>query len=518
MTFTRSSRAGWNADRGKMITYLIIYGVATVLSLIATVLSIRLAPRIGAMDLPGMRKIHTVPTPRIGGLAILFSVITSVLFAMVINRVIRESFFRDFVQIGGLLCAAMFVLGVGLVDDIRGIRVRKKLVAEFAAAAALCAIGVRIESLAVPGLFQIDFGWTSWPITIFWIVGITNAINLIDGLDGLAAGISAITCAVVAVIALQAHHTTVAILMLTVLGGLTGFLFFNFNPAKVFLGDCGSLFLGFLLAGASVLSSTKTATAVGLALPVLAMGIPVFDVLFSIVRRTLERRSLFAPDCRHIHHRLMEMGLRQKHIVLVLYGVTAVSAALGTFMMVTRDVGTLAVFLCVLLLLGLFLRIVGVFRFKGIPEAVRHMVKLSNERNKVKGIFEEAQLQLREVRSARSWWRVIAETAERMGAVRLSIIHCDDGARQTLFSNPGSFQSDAAEAIHLTIPLPGRLVGSGLRAEIDVCTDGGLESLGKRLSLFGRLIDESIESLDRLEHGSQPWLPEDAQMLNIHAA
>ncbi|MCD4699646.1 MAG: undecaprenyl/decaprenyl-phosphate alpha-N-acetylglucosaminyl 1-phosphate transferase, partial [Phycisphaerae bacterium] len=427
VVFIRLLGPGRNEDWGWMITYLITYGVATILSLIATVLSIRLARRIGAMDLPGLRKAHTVATPRIGGLAILFSVIAAVLSAMVIDRVIRESFFRDFVQIGGLICVAMFVLGVGLVDDIRGLRARKKLMAELAAAGALCALGVRIESLTVPGLFQIEFGWMSWPITIFWIVGITNAINLIDGLDGLAAGISAITCAAIAVFALQSQNTAVAVLMLAVLGGLTGFLFFNFNPAKVFLGDCGSLFLGFLLAGTSVLSSTKTATAVGLALPMLAMGIPVFDILFSVVRRTIERRSLFAPDCQHIHHRLMEMGLRQKHVVLVLYGVTAVSAALGTFMMVTHDVGTLAVFLCVLLLLGLFLCMVGVLRFKGIPEAVRHMVKRLHERKKVKDIFEEAQLRLREVRSVSSWWRVIYETAERMGAVRLSIIHYDDG-------------------------------------------------------------------------------------------
>ncbi|MCK4574421.1 MAG: hypothetical protein KAU36_08610, partial [candidate division Zixibacteria bacterium] len=215
----------------------------------------------------------------------------------------------------------------------------------------------------------------------------------------------------------------------------------------------------------------------------------------------------------------MEMGLRQKHIVLVLYGVTAISAALGTFMMVTHDVGTLAVFLCVLLLLGLFLRMVGVLRFKGIIGAVRHMVKLSNERKKVKEIFEEAQLQLREVRSTGSWWQVIARTAVRMGAVRLSITHCDSsGEGRTLFSHISSSRSGAAETIHLTIPFPERLVGLGLRAEIDVCTDDRKESLGKRLSLFGLLIDESIGSLARLENGSQAWLLEDAQTLNIRAA
>jgi len=422
------------------------------------------------------------------------------LLAAVLDGAIGQEVRKDIVPILGLLCAATFVLAVGLVDDILGLRARTKFIAQVAAAAALCALGVRIESLGAENLFRIEFGWLSWPLTILWIVGITNSVNLIDGLDGLAAGISAITCAVVAAFALQTQQVVMVVTMLAVLGGLTGFLFFNFSPAKVFLGDCGSLFVGFMLAGASVLCSTKTATTVGLALPLLAMGIPIFDTLFSMVRRALERRSLFAPDRRHIHHRLMNMGLRQRHIVLVLYAATALSAGLGMFMMIAGGAAALVIFLCVLLLLGLFLRSLGVFRLRGILEALRGIARRRREAKKDREIFEEAQLRLRDVRDVREWWRVIAGTAEKMGAVRLTIIRCDGPrVKRTNLSPRSEYPSGGGRTVRLAIPLAKRGAGSLLRAEMDVCTWDSLEEFGRRLALFGRLIDESIDLIAQAE-------------------
>ena len=480
---------------------------------------IRLAPRIGAVDQPGVRKLHTTPTPRIGGVAIFLAVIVAVLSAVAFDGAIGREVGRDLLKIVGLLCTATFVLAVGLVDDIRGLGARRKLVAEFAAAAVLCAMGVRIESLAVKGLFEIEFGWLSWPLTMLWIVGIANSLNLIDGLDGLAAGISAIACAVVAAFALQAQQTVMAVVMLAMLGGLAGFLVFNFNPARVFLGDCGSLFLGFMLAGASVLSSTKTATAVGLALPLLAMGVPIFDTLFSMFRRALERRSVFAPDRRHIHHHLIKMGLRQRHIVLVLYGITAVCAALGMFMMVTGGAGALVVFLGVVLLMGLFLRLVGAFRLTGTFDAVRGMVRRSRRATRDKRIFEEAQLRLREVNSADAWWRVITDTAEKMGAVRLAVTRRDNrGATETVLCYHSPNSPAAVETVRLTMPMPDRPAGATLRTEMDIRAEHSLEALGGRLTLFGRLIDESIGLVAWPEPGTQARLQEDAPTANRRVA
>jgi UDP-GlcNAc:undecaprenyl-phosphate GlcNAc-1-phosphate transferase len=359
-----------------MVIGLIVYGAAAALSLVATALAIRLALRIGAVDQPGLRKVHAVPIPRIGGLAVFLAFAGALGAAAALDGGIRRAIGRDLPQVLGLLGAATFVLGVGLVDDVRGLGARHKLAAEVAAAATLCALGVRIQSLAAEGLFRIEFGWMSCPLTILWIVGITNAVNLIDGLDGLAAGICAIACAAVAVFAVWMRQPVMALLMLALLGGLTGFLVYNFNPAKVFLGDCGSLFLGFLLGAASVLSSTKTATAVALALPLLAMGVPIFDMLLAVLRRALAQRPMFAPDRQHIHHRLAALGLRHRHVVLLLYGATALSAALGMFMMVATGAAALTIFLCVLLLLGLFLRGVGVLRSAGMQDGVRRLLRL----------------------------------------------------------------------------------------------------------------------------------------------
>jgi UDP-GlcNAc:undecaprenyl-phosphate GlcNAc-1-phosphate transferase len=475
-----------------MATYLIVYGVAAALSLVATPAVIRLAVRIGAVDQPGPRKVHTVPIPRIGGLVILFALAGSVLMAVALDGTIRQEVGRNLTQFLGLLSAASLVLAVGLVDDIRGLRAQHKLVAEIAAAAALCALGVRIESLGAKGLFQIQFGWLSWPLTILWIVGITNSVNLIDGLDGLAAGISAIACATVLAFALQAHQAVMAVLMLAMLGGLTAFLVYNFNPARIFLGDCGSLFLGFMLAGASVFSSTKTATAVGLALPLLAMGIPVFDTLLAMLRRALARRSLFAPDRRHIHHHLTALGLRQRHAVFLLYGATAVSAGLGMFMMIAGGAGALIIFLCLLLLLGIFLRAAGAFRLDGATGAVRGILRLARAAKKDRQICERAQLRLWEVHSMGAWWRVIAETAEKMGAVRLAITRPGArGAKRTVLCRQGPQPAGAAEAVWLTLAIRDGRPGSEFQAEMDLRAEGSLEVLGRRLALFGRLIDEN---------------------------
>jgi len=486
-----------------MGTYLIIFAGAAAASLAATFLAIRLAPRIGAIDRPGVRKVHTAPTPRIGGVAVFVAVVGAVGAAALLDDAVGESVRRDPWQIVALLGAATFVLTVGLVDDIRGLAARHKLAAQLAAAGALCAAGVRIESLGAAGWLRIELGWLSWPVTLLWLVGITNSVNLIDGLDGLAAGIAAITCAVLAAVAVHAQHTVMAVLMMAMLGGLAGFLVFNFNPAKVFLGDCGSMFLGFMLAGASVLSSTKAATAVGLALPLLAMGVPIFDTLGSIVRRALERRSPLAPDRRHIHHRLLSTGLRQRHIVLLLHGVTALSAALGMFMMISSQAGALAVFLCVLLLLGLFLRAVGALRLQGAAAGLRRILERRRQTRKNRLAFEAAQLHLRDARSADAWWRAIARAAGAMGADQLTVT-CRRGAgpERTVLDHRCAGPPETGKTIRLTIPLADGPDGTALRAVMDMRAADSLEAAGARVALLGRLIDEGIESVDLFSGGA----------------
>ena len=186
-----------------------------------------------------------------------------------------------------------------------------------------------------------------------------------------------------------------AVLMLALLGSLTSFLFFNFNPAKVFMGDCGSLFVGFTISAASVMCVAKSAAFVGLALPVLALGIPIFDTLLSMLRRFLERRSLFSPDRSHFHHRLMDLGLHQRHVVVTIYLATILSASLGLFMMVRQDIGSLIVFGCVLLLIVLLFLVVGSIRLREIVTGLQAKYVLTRRQKQERATFEHLQLQFR---------------------------------------------------------------------------------------------------------------------------
>ncbi len=364
---------------------------------------ILLAKRFKVVDLPGLRRVHTIAVPRIGGIAIGLATLLAVLPAMLLSNAIGQAFTSVRPEVLAILASALGMLVMGLIDDLKDLRTLFKLFGQIAAAYAVCYFGVRIQSLSVPGLFSVDFGLWSWPLTIFWIVGVTNAMNFIDGLDGLAAGIAAITCAVIAAFSIHAGQQVMTIMMLAMLGSLTAFLVYNTNPAKVFMGDCGSLFLGFMLASSSVLCSTKSQTAVGLALPLLAMGVPLFDTIFAMLRRLLERRGMMSPDRSHIHHRLVDMGLQHHHVAIILYLVTAIAAGLGLLMMVTRNYATIVVFGAVLLLLVVVFRLVGAVRLRDVMGRIKQNTTLSREKNGHKKRFETAMLHMAEASDFDSW-------------------------------------------------------------------------------------------------------------------
>ena len=319
--------------------------------MVTTPLTIWFARKYNIMDRVSARKVHSMPTPRIGGVVIFLSTVILTTVVLILNNKIGQEFRSIQKQILALLAAGSFIFLIGLADDLTSLRARHKFIAQILAALALCMAGVRIESINAANLFTLNFGLFSYPITIFWIVAITNAVNLIDGLDGLAAGICAIACGSIAVLAFSSGNVIMVVLMLAILGSLTGFLFFNFNPARIFMGDCGSMFLGFILASGSVICAAKSNTMVSLALPALAFGLPIFDTVFSMLRRYLARWPIMSPDRGHLHHRLLDLGLLHRDAVIVMYGITAAATGAGLFMMVTRGGGTIAVFFCVLLLL-----------------------------------------------------------------------------------------------------------------------------------------------------------------------
>ena len=304
---------------------------AAVVALISTPVVRSLAFRIGAVDVPkDGRRMHDHPIPRMGGLAIFFGFILSVLLFLPLTQ-----------QLRGMLLGAVIIVILGIFDDIYALPAKLKFLVQIAAALLAVWAGNRIYGLSNINIFSSDpyweLGWLSYPISIFWIVGITNAVNLIDGLDGLACGVSTISSMTLLVIALVVSEPDVALLMAALAGACIGFLPYNLNPARIFMGDTGSTFLGFVLAVVSIQGLFKFYTIISFAAPFLILGLPIFDTAFAILRRLAKGQSPMTPDRGHIHHRLIDMGFTQKQAVAVLY---VISAILGLSAVVLTTNGT----------------------------------------------------------------------------------------------------------------------------------------------------------------------------------
>lgn len=476
-----------------METYLLTYLGSAFVALMATPLVIRFANRFNIVDIPGARHMHKKPVPRIGGVAIYLSAIAGTLAVLLFSDVGSAESGGALGKVIVLLSVAGLVFLVGLADDIKtgGLAATTKLLAQIVAALCVCAAGIRIRSVTVVDGFTLDFGWFSWPLTLLWIVGITNAVNLSDGLDGLAAGISAVACSVIAIFAIYSGQALMAALAIAMLGSLSGFLFFNFNPARIFMGDCGSTFLGFTIASASVLCSVKSATFVGIALPVLALGIPIFDTLFSMLRRIIERRSMFAPDRRHFHHRLVEMGLKQRHAVVAIYITTLLFAGLGLFMIVTRNIASLTIFFCILLLLLLAFHTVGSVRLTETIAGLQRKYAIARRiRREIKS-FEHAQLSFQNAHTFEAWWSAVCEAAEQMDFAWVSLKTQDkSGTFRTEVWRPVDLQPETSGVVVMNVPIRNHGLTRGAEFEIAINVNGTFESAGHRATLFSRLIDE----------------------------
>jgi UDP-GlcNAc:undecaprenyl-phosphate GlcNAc-1-phosphate transferase len=325
-----------------MQTYLVAFTVALAVAYFITPHVKDFAIKAGALDAPDARKVHTIPIPRMGGLAIYLGFVLAVLSSIHINS-----------EILGLLLGGTTILALGIVDDLKHLSAKVKLLGQIIAALVLIAFNVQIEWLTNPFGDIIYLEYFSIPLTVLWVVGLTNTVNLIDGLDGLAAGISTIASITILLVALQQKLFTVAILTAAIAGSSLGFLHYNFNPAKIFMGDTGSMFLGFMLAGVSILGTVKSAATIALVVPIVALGLPIMDTAFAIIRRYSNGRPISKPDKGHLHHRLLEMGLTQKQAVLLMY---VISGCLGLSAIVLTEVNKgYGAVIILLLLVGAFL-------------------------------------------------------------------------------------------------------------------------------------------------------------------
>ena len=296
---------------------LSIYGfpfmLAMFVSYVLTPYIKKLAFKIGAVDRPDNRKVHKKIMPRLGGLAIYIAFMIGCVASMEITW-----------DIFGILLGGTLIVALGVADDVYQLPAKVKLLGQIAAACVLVIFDIRIEWVNNPlgGYFYLDM--LSIPFTIFWVISFTNVVNLIDGLDGLAAGVSAIASLTVILVSVQMGYFHVAILTAALAGAIIGFIRYNFNPATIFMGDTGSMFIGHMLAAISVYGAVKTAATIALIVPAIALGLPILDTAFAIMRRYVNGRPIFQPDKGHLHHRLLATGMSHKETVLFMYGITAV--------------------------------------------------------------------------------------------------------------------------------------------------------------------------------------------------
>ncbi len=293
-------------------------GVAFLIAFMLTPVVKNLAVKMGAVDVPkDNRRMHKRPMPLMGGLAIFLGFLLSTLIFVPLNE-----------QYRGMLLGAVVILVLGVFDDIYALGAKFKLVVQIIAALIAVMTDNVIEALSNPNIFSSDpywiLGWLSVPVTMVWIVGMTNAVNLIDGLDGLACGVTSISALTLLVVALLMGEPAVALLVAALAGGCLGFLPYNMNPAKIFMGDTGSTFLGYVLAVISIQGLFKMYALISFVVPFLIFGLPIFDTCFAFTRRIAHGQSPMHADRSHVHHRLIDMGFSQKQAVAVLYVITAI--------------------------------------------------------------------------------------------------------------------------------------------------------------------------------------------------
>lgn len=336
-----------------VLTFLIPF----VTVLIVTPFVIKFAFKIGAVDSPNKRKVHQKIMPRLGGLAIFIGVVTGYYFSDLQNA-----------PLTGITIGALIIIITGILDDKYQLKAKYKLLGQITAALIVAKTGLLIDLLNIPFVGEFDLTFPiAFPLTVLWIIAITNAINLIDGLDGLAAGVSSIVIATIAIMAGINGNVMILTLSLVVLGSTVGFLFYNFHPAKIFMGDTGSLFLGYSIAIISLLGVYKSVTLFSFVVPLIILGVPVFDTTFAIIRRLVNKKPISAPDKGHLHHRLLSIGLTHRKTVITIYLLSILFSVSAAVFSTTTLWGAILIIFGLLLLLELIAELIGLVHYKYRP-------------------------------------------------------------------------------------------------------------------------------------------------------
>lgn len=360
-----------------MTTYLTSFIVSFVFVCLVTPLLIKIGLKFGFVDQVNQRKIHRGAIPRIGGIGISLGTLLPIflLCFVVHSGVVIKTTNNMFLYFGGGLAISL----LGLVDDIKGINAKVKMLFQILIAFFATQHGALIESLPMPW-GRLELGVFGYVLTIFWIIGIINAFNLIDGMDGLSSGITLFSSLTLAMLAIANEYLPTALVALALAGAVTGFLIYNFNPARIFMGDSGSMFIGYILAVLSLRSQSKAHAVVSIMVPIIAMGVPILDTTLAFMRRILRHQSIFAADKQHIHHFLLSLGFNQRKTVLILYSISVLFTILSMVMIFNKNVDTFLIVLIFAIIvfviitkLGYVEMIYGKFRVKKENSLEKHL-------------------------------------------------------------------------------------------------------------------------------------------------
>ena len=391
---------------GKLTIIFIHFVTALVLALLTTPLVGSLGTRLRAFDQPNERKVHRKPIPRVGGIAIFLSFFVTLFVTHLLYGPYETALTLD-LKVGMFLLGGIVVFGVGLCDDFHRIRPRIKLAFQVLGASIAYLGGIHITNLFGLDL-ELPYGpLVSYAVTVFWFVLFINALNLIDGLDGLAAGIAFFSATVMTIISTWGGHYFNALVFGTLAGACLGFLRYNFNPASIFMGDGGSYFLGYVIAGMSIVNSSKTQIGATILIPLLALGVPIFDTLLAPLRRFVMGKGMFRPDTGHIHHRLVAMGFSTKKTVWIIYAASVVLCAVSLLLVHLQN-QRIGIFLVSLALVAfLFLKRLGYLEYLAADKIygwfrdVSDVAGLTHERRS----FLNLQLEINDSKDLQELWQ-----------------------------------------------------------------------------------------------------------------
>jgi UDP-GlcNAc:undecaprenyl-phosphate/decaprenyl-phosphate GlcNAc-1-phosphate transferase len=415
------------------------------------------ARRLGWLDYAHTsRKIHGKPVPRLGGVAIVLAFFTPLVGLLFLDTGVGRMVWSDPQKAIALVVGSLAIAALGVYDDVKGSGARLKFSVQILVAVGMWWAGYRVGAVTTP-FGSLDLGILGFPITIAWIVGVTNALNLIDGLDGLASGIALAATATIFWVSLSTGAPLMALFMACLGGALLGFLRYNFHPASIFMGDSGSLFVGFVLAATALQTREKSTTAVALLVPIVALALPIGDTLLAMTRRMVRGQPVFSSDRSHIHHRLMARGLSHRTTVLALYAIAVVLAGVAVALLHSDATQTVA-YVGALVTIGVLLLLsAGYVRF----DQARKLLSDRKNNLAMRARVREAADRLRQAEDPEDIWGVVREAAEAFNAssVALTLVARNGTVRTSEFSS--GFDDDSPDLVRARFSLLGDRTDEG---------------------------------------------------------